>query len=1019
MKRKRLLFLGLLTLCASVPGAYAQLAGGTYTINSAQLTGGANFASFTDAATALGAGVSGPVVINVASASGPYTEQVTIPLIPGSSTTNTVTINGNGNALNYAATGSPYATLSLNNADYVTINNLTVGSTGTAGGFAIQLINNADHNTISNCTVNMAASTFSFNGICINGSTSISTITNSLCDSNTISNNTINGGYYGITVIGDPAARIYGNIVTGNTLLNPYYTGIYVYGNSNLLIEKNDISRATLATLGSMYGINLGNGNQSTLVSKNKVHNFFGSLTGTSPYSVYGFATQAVASAGNENIFANNVVYDMNGDGTQYAFYNTGASYTQYYYNTVSSDNAGSAAASNASCFGFYQSNAASGLVFENNLVSITRGGTSSKYGIYMNTAATTYTSNYNDFYINGAGGSNYIGRAGGTNYSTVATWQTAVSQDLASVNLEPLFSNPSSGNFLPNSSLIDNIGTPIASITTDINNATRSATTPDIGAYEFSAPVIAVTGSNQLCSGATSALTGLPAGGTWSSATTTVATVSSTGVVTAVSAGTAVITYTTTTGFKNDTITVTATPTVGAITAPTALCVGQVATLTNPTANGIWTSSNQYYGTVTNTGVLTAVGPGSLVVTYTVANGSCTAAATANITTNAKPNSLISTTGQTTVCAGNTITIDATAGAASYQWLQGNTAISGATGTNYTTSTQGVYRVAVASSAGCVDTTATPITFVVNPMPVVTVTASGATSFCNGGNVVLTAASGTNYTYQWRQNGASIAGATNASYTATTSGNYAVKIDLLGCDDISLPVLVTNNTPAGTLTASGPLAFCDGGNVTLKTDTGSSYTYQWAHNGNDISGATTNTYQVTAAGTYHVVITNGACTATTADSTVVVDAAPTPVITANGTTLSTGSFVSYQWQLNGTDIAGATDQNYTYTQQGTYTVVVTNANGCSATATYSPVGVPTIGGKQAISIYPNPAADRISIDAPNGTTATISSLEGKVLIRAQGNGVISLENISSGIYIVHLYDNNNVLLTTIKLVKQ
>lgn len=1018
MKRKRLLFLGLLTLCSSVPGAYAQLAGGTYTINNGLPTSGTNFASFTDAAAALGTGISGPVVINVAAGTGPYTEQVTIPLIAGSSATNTVTLNGNGVTLNYAPP-STATTLSLNNADYVTINNLTVGATGTSGGFAIQLINNADHNTISNCTVNLNASTLNYDGICINGSATVAYITNSFCDSNTITGNTINGGYYGITVVGDVTNRISGNRVTGNTLLNPYFTGIYALGNNNLLIEGNDISRATLASLGSFYGVNLGNGNLNALVSKNKVHNFFGSLTGTSYYSAYGFATQSVATAGNENIFANNVVYDLNGDGTQYGFYNTGAAYTLYYYNTVSSDNAASAATGTANTYGFYQTNAATGIVYKNNLVSITRGGTAPKYGLYLNTAATTYTSNYNDFYINGAGGTNYIARANATNYSTIAAWQTASTQDAASVNLSPLFSNPSSGNFLPNSSLIDNMGTPIGAITTDITNATRSASTPDVGAYEFSAPVIAITGSNQLCSGTSTTLTGLPAGGAWTSANASVATVSSAGLVTAVAAGTAVITYTTTTGFKNDTITVTATPTVGAITAPSAICVGQTATLTNPTANGLWTSSNQFYGNINSSGVLTAVGPGSLTITYTVANGSCTAAATANLTVNAKPNSTISTTGQTTVCAGGTLTINATAGAASYQWLQTNNPISGATGSSYTTGTQGIYRVVVTTAAGCTDTSATPITFVVNPLPVVTVTASGSTAICNGGSVVLTASGGTNYTYQWNQNGGNIPGATNTSYTATSSGTYIVKTALAGCNAVSVPVTVTNNTPIGLITAAGPVEFCEGGSVILKTDTGAAYTYQWVQNGTNISGATVNTYQATTAGAYHAIVTNGACSTTTADSMVVVDTPPVPVITANGTTLSTGSFASYQWQLNGTDISGATNQTYTYTQQGNYSVVVTNSQGCTGTANYSPVGVPTIGGRQNISIYPNPATDRVTIDAPAETIATISSLEGKVLIRTQANGIITLNNLAAGVYIVHLYDKNNVLLTTAKLVKQ
>ena len=50
--------------------------GGTYTINSAVVTGGTNFQSFSDAYYALRCGIAGPVIFNVASGSGPYNEQL-------------------------------------------------------------------------------------------------------------------------------------------------------------------------------------------------------------------------------------------------------------------------------------------------------------------------------------------------------------------------------------------------------------------------------------------------------------------------------------------------------------------------------------------------------------------------------------------------------------------------------------------------------------------------------------------------------------------------------------------------------------------------------------------------------------------------------------------------------------------------------------------------------------------------------------------------------------------------------
>ncbi|MFN6225236.1 MAG: cohesin domain-containing protein, partial [Bacteroidota bacterium] len=57
-------------------------------------------------------------------------------------------------------------------------------------------------------------------------------------------------------------------------------------------------------------------------------------------------------------------------------------------------------------------------------------------------------------------------------------------------------------------------------------------------------------------------------------------------------------------------------------------------------------------------------------------------------------------------------------------------------------------------------------------------ITAAGNTTFCQGGSVVLYANTGTGLTYQWRNNGNNIAGATNASYTATTAGAYSVVVN-------------------------------------------------------------------------------------------------------------------------------------------------------------------------------------------------------------------------------------------------
>lgn len=227
------------------------------------------------------------------------------------------------------------------------------------------------------------------------------------------------------------------------------------------------------------------------------------------------------------------------------------------------------------------------------------------------------------------------------------------------------------------------------------------------------------------------------------------------------------------------------------------------------------------------------------------------------------------------------------------------------------------------------------------------TVTAGGATTFCTGGSVVLTAASTTTgATFIWQLNGTAIPGATSNTYTATTSGSYTAVATPGGA---STPIVVTVNAPAATptVTAAGSTTICAGSSVALtaaSTTTGATFT--WFLNGTAITGATSATYTANAAGAYTAVATTNGCpsAASTATTVTVNTAAATPTITAGGsTTICAGSSVvltaastttgaTYTWFLNGTAIPTATSATYTANAAGSYTAVAT-ANGCASTA--------------------------------------------------------------------------------------
>src|SRR5690606_2634183 len=129
--------------------------------------------------------------------------QVVIPEIFGTSATNRIIINGNGETLQFASTVTgERAVIYLAGTDYVTIDNLVINASAGTYGYGIQLIAGADNNTISNSTIisDISATNTNFAGIVASGSLSGAT-TDGVNASNTlITGNTIIGGYYSITL---------------------------------------------------------------------------------------------------------------------------------------------------------------------------------------------------------------------------------------------------------------------------------------------------------------------------------------------------------------------------------------------------------------------------------------------------------------------------------------------------------------------------------------------------------------------------------------------------------------------------------------------------------------------------------------------------------------------------------------------------------------------------------------------------------------------------------------------------
>ena len=125
-----------------------------------------------------------------------------------------------------------------------------------------------------------------------------------------------------------------------------------------------------------------------------------------------------------------------------------------------------------------------------------------------------------------------------------------------------------------------------------------------------------------------------------------------------------------------------------------------------------------------------------------------------------------------------------------------------------------------------------------------------------------------------------------------------------------SLKVTISSNlTPI--ITASGLLAFCPGDSVTL--DAGAGYaTYQWSMGGAPVAGATNERLTVSQSGAYTVFVTSaGGCSGTSgvAENVTVYSSPATPVITRNGSVLTSSSSAQYQWYVNGSILLDSVHQ--------------------------------------------------------------------------------------------------------------
>ncbi|MFM8918360.1 MAG: hypothetical protein ACKOGP_11575, partial [Bacteroidota bacterium] len=406
--------------------------------------------------------------------------------VANTSATNTITFNGNGNTLQFNSSNSLLpSTFELQGTDWVRVNNMVFSAQGTTYAYPVHLWNQADNNIFTNCTFNCPANGTSSLHVpfSISGSQTSATTSGPAGNNNQVIGCTMNGGYYNTCIVGNSALNSTGNQIVNCNMRDFYFYGVYTLYNSGLIVRGSTIERPTRNNSSTFYGIYAATGSLGVLFERNKIRNPFGGVSSTNTSTGYAIYITADGTIGNENRIYNNVVSDVASNGSFYAMYLTGADYIKVYHNTISLDYLPATA---GTVYGIYSSGTVGGMDFRNNNISISRGGNAFAYGLYYLNAVGR-TSNYNNVNL----GPNFFG----THYygyylaglQTLANWQggTGLGYDANSTSADPVFLDATTFNYKPTSTSVDNTGAPLG-ITTDINNISRSLTTPDVGAYEF-----------------------------------------------------------------------------------------------------------------------------------------------------------------------------------------------------------------------------------------------------------------------------------------------------------------------------------------------------------------------------------------------------------------------------------------------------------------------------------------------------------------------------------------------------
>jgi gliding motility-associated-like protein len=535
--------------------------------------------------------------------------------------------------------------------------------------------------------------------------------------------------------------------------------------------------------------------------------------------------------------------------------------------------------------------------------------------------------------------------------------------------------SNPAVAT-VSNTGLVTGVSSGTTTITFTNASSCQSTATVTIN------PLPAITGTLTVCAGSTTQLSGSPtanATNPWTSSNTAVATISNTGLVSGISAGTTTITYTNSNGCSQTaTVTVNALPTA-AISGASTICAGSNASFTitgTPNATVVYSNGTgnsnvvlNAAGTATvNTGVLNATTTYTLVSAQSAAPASCTNTLTGSVTITVNPNPVMGPVSNTLVCPGDNVTIpvfSSTPSGATFAWTNTNSAIGlGTSGTGDipaftalnpgTTPISGTITV-IPTLNGC---SGSSVTFTIGVSNNPTANAGNDISLCinsTSGNQIGSAPVAGN-TYSWNPaaglSDPAIANPTVNTATAGTTSYTVTATNALGCQSTDVVSVTIQPLPVVSF-SSGTAAGCAPVSISFtNTSPGNSVNCVWNFSsGGTVTGCGTVTQSFNTAGSFDVTLTitdNNGCSNSLTNPGMItiypevnasfgVDVYEQSILNPvfHFTNTSTNA-TSYTWEFGDGNTSAQTNPTHTYVNEpGVYHIILyaTNAAGCEDSA--------------------------------------------------------------------------------------